>query len=301
MRAPLVLFAYNRPAHVARALKSLSVCEQASETALYVYCDGARGSDDASAVAAVRREVGRASGFASVRVVEREGNVGLARNVIEGVGEVIREHGVAIVVEDDLEFSASFLKYMNAALTFYAGRGVFSISGYSPEVVIPHDYASSTYVMHRNGSWGWATWREKWESVDWEVGDFDRFIRSGSRRKSFNECGNDLSPMLLRWKTGEISSWSIRFCYAGFVAGEPTVYPRRSLVRNCGADGSGTNMGQTERYEVPLAPHVSTSHFAEGVATDPRIVESFRTFYDTSSYRQFVNGLKRLRYILFGK
>ena len=251
MRAPLVLFAYNRLAHVARALKSLSVCEQASETALYVYCDGARGSDDASAVAAVRREVGRASGFASVRVVEREGNVGLARNVIEGVGEVIREHGVAIVVEDDLEFSASFLKYMNAALTFYAGRGVFSISGYSPEVVIPHDYASSTYVMHRNGSWGWATWRRAWRL---NRPDPEAFRETGPgiiRKSNLTRRGRTLYGRFLRDVLETRSTWDVPWMLSLQERGMLSILPRRNLVSNLGYGNGGTHTDGFA-YDQPL-------------------------------------------------
>lgn len=299
MPAPIALFAYNRPEHTGACLKSLACAEMADKTELFVFSDGARqGSEEQ--VARVRAICREAQGFASVQVVERETNMGLAANIIDGVGRVMRARGKAIVVEDDLTVSAFFLRYMNAALDFYAGRGVFSISGYSPDMEMPRDYAASTYIMHRNCSWGWATWKSEWDKVDWGVGSFDKFIRDGRRRRSFNECGDDLSPMLLRWKTGEIDSWSIRFCYAAFVAGKPTVYPRKSLVRNGGADGSGTNLRPTRRYSTPLAANVGLQNFATGVAPDQRIVAQFRKFYDTSAIRRAINTLKRWRYLAFG-
>lgn len=299
MPAPIALFAYNRPEHTGKCLESLARAEMAGKTDLFVFSDGARhGSEEQ--VARVRALCRAARGFASVQVVERDANMGLAANIIDGVGRVMRESGRAIVMEDDLTVSAFFLRYMNAALDFYAGRGVFSISGYSPDMEMPRDYAASTYIMHRNCSWGWATWKSEWDKVDWDVGTFDKFIRDGRRRRSFNECGDDLSPMLLRWKTGEIDSWSIRFCYAAFVAGKPTVYPRKSLVRNGGTDGSGTNIRATRRYATPLAANVGLQNFATGVAPDRRIVARFRKFYDTSAIRRAINTLKRWRYLAFG-
>ncbi len=301
MGAPVVLFVYNRPRHTAEALKYLAAADGAAQTSLYIYSDGAKNSADDASVAEVRKLCHEAKGFGTVEIVERSGNVGLAENIIAGVTEVINKWGKVIVLEDDLHVSPFFLRYMNSALDFYANHGVFSVAGYSPELVMPSYYVASTYVMHRNCSWGWGTWREQWEKVDWKVGTFDAFIRSSHKRRAFNECGNDLSPMLLRWKTGEINSWSIRFCYAGFLTGQPTIYPRKSLVRNIGTDGSGTNMKATNRYNAPMAANVGLQNFVQGVAPDPQLVAQFRKYYDTSLVRQIINTFKRWRYILFKK
>lgn len=302
MPAPVILFAYNRPDHTARALRSLASADMAQTTDLLIFCDGPKETaEDAQRTAKVRETCHGAKGFRSVNVVERERNMGLAANIIDGVGQVIKERGRVIVLEDDLTVSGFFLRYMNAALDYYEGRGVFSVAGYSPELDLPKDYSVSTYMMHRNCSWGWATWRSRWEKVDWDVATFDTFIRDSRRRRAFNECGDDLSPMLLRWKTGEINSWSIRFCYAGFACGEPTVYPRKSLVRNGGADGSGTNVGATNRYDTPLAANIGIQNFCTGVAPDHRLVSQFRKFYDTSVIRRIINTLKRWRYIALGR
>ena len=52
---------------------------------------------------------GRDWGFKSQRMVERERNWGLARNVVDGVSAVVAERGRAIVLEDDIEVSPGFL------------------------------------------------------------------------------------------------------------------------------------------------------------------------------------------------
>ena len=40
--APIIVFAYNRPDHLGRTLHALANNDLASESILYVYCDGAR-------------------------------------------------------------------------------------------------------------------------------------------------------------------------------------------------------------------------------------------------------------------
>ncbi len=297
--SPIALFVYNRPDHARRTIECLAAADGAATSDLYIFADGAKSADGAAAVEATREVCRHATGFASINITERETNVGLAANITGGVSEVLERHGRVIVIEDDVCVSRGFLSYMNAALEFYRGRGVFSIGGYTPDIAIPQDYPYSTFVMHRNCSWGWATWKSEWDKVDWECKTFDKFIRSRQKRAQFNEPGDDMTPFLLRWKTGAREMWDIVFSYAAFSAGEPHVYPRKSLVRNAGNDGTGTHVAPTQRYETPLAQSVSSASFCPGVAPVPAIVEEFHRFYSTSTFRRMVNTLKRWKYILF--
>lgn len=291
METPIVLLCHRRPEHLGRLLTSLAKCPEAKDTALHVYSDGAADAGEAPAVSAVRERLQHIEGFGSVRVEERPEHWGLSRNVIEGVNSTLSAAEQCIVVEDDLEVSPGFLDYMRCALDFYRGRGVGCISGYTPAVELPEAYPYSTYALRRNCSWGWATWARVWKEVDWAVADYPTFVKDRHARASFDECGNDLSPMLKRWHDGELDSWSIRFCYHLWRRGQCTIYPRRSLVRNAGADGSGSNVGSTARYDSPIAPSLSTTDFVPGVAPDPVILRSFKAHYDTSTLRHLRNWL----------
>lgn len=299
--APIALFVYNRPDHTRLTLQCLAAADGAAMSDLYIFADGPRVPDDSDAAGKVRGLCRAATGFASVTLVERDRNYGLAANILGGVSDVLERHGRVIVIEDDVNVAPFFLKYMNAALEFYRGRGIFSIGGYTPDIAIPADYPYSTFVMHRNCSWGWATWKSEWDKVDWQVSSFDSFIRSSSLRHRFNEPGDDMTPFLLRWKTGAREMWDIVFSYAAFCAGEPHVYPRKSLVRNVGNDGSGTHVAPTSKYDAPLAANVSLNSFCPGVAPNRDIVKEFHRFYSTSAFRRFVNTLKRWRYIILGR
>lgn len=291
MRAALVVPCFKRADHLRRCLASLAACEQASETHLTLVCDGG----DEPTVAEVRQISHNVDGFASVNVIEQTEHLGLARNVIGGVNAVAQQHPRIAVVEDDLQVSPFVLKYLNSALDYYEGRGIGCVAAYSPNLTMPADYPYSTYVMRRNCSWGWATYADVWNSVDWQVSDYAHFKADPHQRASFNECGNDLSAMLARWHRGELDSWSIRFCYSLWRRGLATVYPRRSLVRNNGADGSGSNVPATKRYDTALAQAISLDAFVPGVAPEPQLLEQFRAIYNTSPLRALRNRLTLYR------
>ncbi|MCQ2253847.1 MAG: glycosyltransferase [Bacteroidales bacterium] len=300
MTAPIIIFCYNRAAHLRRLINSLLLNKEAAESNLYIYADGARTPGDKD-VEAVQQLIGEISGFKSVTITRRSQNIGLANNIIKGVSEVLDKHESAIVLEDDLIATPHLLRYMNEALDFYRDTNAWSIAGYTPNVDIPDGYASDTYPIMRNCSWGWATWRNRWQKVDWEVSDFKDFIRNSEQRNLFDESGSDLSAMLLKQQIGEIGSWSIRFCYSGFKHNMPTIYPTRSFIINGGADGSGSNVGYTSKYETKIFEEIDELKFCNDLSINPLILKSFRKTYNCSVIRRAINWWKRVVFLVVSR
>jgi hypothetical protein len=294
---PIALFVYNRPRHTERTLKALAKNRGAAALPLTIFSDAPRTQADAPLVAEVRAICAKATGFASVSLVERDKNFGLAQNIITGVTGLMANYDSVIVLEDDLETAEGFLEYMQAALAHYRPEPVFSVCGYCPPIKIPTGYAYSTFMAQRNGSWGWGTWKDRWESVDWHLTGFDRFFADKKDRKRFALAGNDLPMMLLKQKLKIINSWSIRFCFSSYKQNLPTVYPIASLVKNSGVDGSGTHMKRTDRYSVQTANQIDATLFCPSTTHDEQIKKRFKRFYDTSLYRRSVNLAKTYRYL----
>jgi hypothetical protein len=282
--APLVLFAYNRPRHLERVIEALRRDPLSERTRLVVFSDGPADGADEERVKAVRSVLDGIRGFASVEIVKRERNLGLARSVIGGVSEVIEVFGEVVVLEDDLLVSPLFLDSLNRLLHAYEGNErVFSVTGYSYParlVRIPRDYPYTVYFSYRASSWGWATWKDRWSRVDWEVGDYDRFVVDAAARRRFDMGGADLTEMLEAQMNGRLDSWAIRWCYSSFRLDMVNVYPVRTLVRNIGLDGSGVHCDTDERLE----DEIDTSFPSElvlpsSLAMDRRIVEEVRRIY----------------------
>lgn len=296
METPVVIFAYNRPAHVQRLMKSLLLNPEAKDCPLYVFIDGAKNPDDTKPKEVMMSLEG-SKNFSSANIIKRERNIGLAQNIIQGLNEVFELYDRAIVLEDDLIATPHFLRFMISALGHYEHTNAWSIAGYTPPVSLPGNYPYTTYPIMRNCSWGWATWRNRWQMVDWEVSDFKDFISDAAQRKAFDLSGSDLSAMLLKQQTGEIGSWSIRFCYSGFKHQMPTIYPVQSFIINGGADGSGSNVSATHKYDTNIFEELGEIKFCNNLDINPLILESFRKTYNCSLIRRIINWWKRKRYI----
>ncbi len=225
----------------------------AKETDLIVYSDGNKNDEDLKEIQKVREYLHTIDGFGSVKIIESVHNKGLASSVISGVSETIKVYGKVIVLEDDLRVSEDFLAFMNGALDYYQNnRQIWSISGYGPKLPSLKNYRKDLYLSPRSSSWGWASWRDRWEKIDWEIRDFDTLKNSKVLQNSFNQGGNDLYKMLELQMLGKIDSWAIRWCYNQFKYSQYTVYPRLSKIINDGfEDDKGMhNNSSNDKWKV---------------------------------------------------
>jgi hypothetical protein len=210
--------------------------------------------------------------------------------VIGGVTEVLREHGRAVVLEDDLVFARNYLQFMNDALETYAGSNhIFSVSGYSYPLPVPLDFADDVYLLPRASSWGWATWRDRWERADWEVTDYPQFVRSQPVQDGFAEGGRDLVYMLRKQQLGRIDSWAVRWSYAHYKHGAYCLFPVKSKVHNIGNDKSGTHSPRTRRFRTEVSD--ASYRLTPDPKVDPRLVGSLQKFFEPSYLRKLINTL----------
>lgn len=271
--APVVVFAYRRPDHLRNTLASLMRCAGFDRTPVIVYGDGPRDSGETGSVMATR-ELAQSMLGERAEYHFSEANLGLSRSVIGGVTEVVDRFGRAIVVEDDLELSPSFLTFMNHALDRYANdERVFQVSGYMFDV--PQlKAAPSALFLPLTVSWGWATWRRAWNQFDplasgWEALRTDRDLR---RRFNLDEA-YDYATMLVRQMEGLRNSWAVRWYWTVFKANGLVLFPPVSLVRNTGFDGSGTHgRGLLRRFSKarPVLPSTEID-LPESVRLDERL------------------------------
>jgi Glycosyl transferase family 2 len=241
--APIAFFAYKRPEHTKRSLESLAKNHGAELSEVFIFCDGAKKSEDNEAVTEVRQIVKSQQWCGQVHIIEREQNIGLANSIIQGVTELCRKYGRVIVLEDDLVLSPFFLEYMNQALDLYEKESkVIQISGY----MFPINLISSSDAIFLpfTTSWGWATWDRAWKYFDPKMSGYD--LLSNDRRLKHKFNLNNSYPyfeMLEQQINGKIDSWAIRWYLSTFLIDGITLYPIQTLVQNTGFDGSGTHCG----------------------------------------------------------
>ena len=252
--APIILFVYNRPLHAAKTVEALTQNKDAKESKLIIFSDGPKNQNDEKAVNEVRNYIKSINGFYDVVINEREENYGLAKSVIEGINEIFIDFEKIIVLEDDIVTSSKFIEFMNNSLEFYKeNSSVFSISGYSFPVRVPPNYNHEIYLLKRSSSWGWATWKDRWEQAIWDNSFYEKKISDNKIRNNFNRGGSDLTPMLIKQINNKIDSWAIRWAFTHFINEGNCIYPIKSLAKNIGTDATGTNFDRkTTRYNVEL-------------------------------------------------
>jgi hypothetical protein len=259
--APIVVFAYDRPDHLRRTLDALAKNDLASQSELYIYCDGAKESASAEQVERIRdnRTVAHgADGFKSVTIIEREKNVGLKANIVGAVTEIVNKYGRVITLEDDIVTSTGFLRYMNDALELYKDdEQVMHISGY----MWPHRYRlPETFFYPVPCPWGWATWARAWQHYSDDAEALFHYWRN--RWEEFNLFGgNYLQKQLEDNYSGTLQTWFVKWYAVVLQQGATALYPGKSLVDNKGFCENSTNCYQTNKFDIDhLAESIKVKH-----------------------------------------
>ena len=270
--APVTVFCYNRLDNLKDTINSLQHNRLAYNSDLIIFSDGPKNFDDELLVRDVRNFLKTIIGFKTITIHESLVNKGLAKSIIDGVSQVLSQNENIIVLEDDLITSYNFLDYMNQSLHFYDKiTNVFSVAGYS----IPISTISKfdVYFTRRSFSWGWATWRNRWNSIDWDVGTYVLFKNDKKSRSQFNKMGTDMSRMLDRQMNQKINSWAIRWCYHQFRYNLFSVHPIYSKVVNIGFNSNYAS--NTKAKYNPFKTKLDTSNQTSFCFSDDIKLEKF--------------------------
>ena len=180
-------------------------------------------------------------GTTEIRMVVERDNIGIARNLSKGVGRALVDHPSVIVLEDDCYPAPVFYEFMTAALRLHVdNKQIGMISG---NAFINYGKGSLfAEVSNVPLTWGWATWRDRWEGFDVELSKFTReqradaiasyssnpFVRSHWRSR-VTESLSDKNMWDAQWS---VYMWLRRY---------RCINPSQNLVKNTGIDQSATH------------------------------------------------------------
>lgn len=299
--APIVLFVYNRPWHTRQTVEALLRNELAEESALYVYADGPKlgaSEEQLKNIRETREYVRQITGFKEIHVEEADENKGLANSIISGVSKVINQYGKVIVVEDDLVTHKYFLRFINDALQVYENDWrLFMVTGCGVNIRLPRQYQRSVYIVHRSGSWGWGTWKNRWDVADWDVSGFESLRNNPKEIARFNRGGDDMMPMLQAQMEGKIDSWAIRWDYCMYKNDAYCLRPVETLVNNLGFDGTGVHCDVINTDDL-LAPQYHylryRIHLQKNIKANPQVEKAFWDF-NSGNWTEEVPFAKRIK------
>lgn len=244
--APIVMFTYCRLENTCETVEHLLRNEEAKKSDLIIYSDAPNNEKAFDGVRNTREYIHSISGFKSIKIIEREKNMGLANSIVDGVTSVVNQYGRVIVLEDDLSVSPYFLKYMNEGLDRYENRDdIVSIHGYIYPV---KSKLPEVFLIKGADCWGWATWKRGWDIFSFNAKSLYEQIIASHREKEFDfNYSYPYMDMLKRQIDGSAGSWAVCWYASAFLKNKYTVYPGQSLVQLNDIEGLGSTHGSTPK------------------------------------------------------
>lgn len=271
--APVVMFVYNRPDHTRRAWEALCRNAEFADTPVYIYADAAANEDAVRGVRAVRQYL-QGLQHADLHLILREENYGIERNEVNGITTVIRAHGKAVIVEDDIEAGPYFLRYMNLALDRYANeQQVYAITAYS---IFSSEQAARLPeygFLRAPVNWGWATWADRWsQNLDTiDDADVERLRKDARMQREFNN-GEFSSDILLSQSKRGAYTWDTIWYWVIFKNRGLVLRTAYALCDNIGTDGSGVHFNDPRGKVVRR----DTSHYpGDEMPSEITLTESY--------------------------
>lgn len=230
----MALFVHRRADLLPRTLDCLRV---SGLTELYVFSDGPRDAGDIPGVEKVREVIAGIDWIDPV-VVARAENLGLSESIREGLDELFANHDAAVVIEDDVCVAPEFYDYACRALRHYRDEpSVAGITGlrlpFSRRAL--GSYPFDVFMSLRFHAWGWATWRDRWQSFSF---DLDALRREVAAAPDFHpaRAGYDLPIMIDQTLNAPTlgGSWDVACGINMLLHGQYFVTPTWNMVENSG-------------------------------------------------------------------
>tara|TARA_B100001109_G_C18842267_1_gene465078 strand:- start:168 stop:1838 length:1671 start_codon:yes stop_codon:yes gene_type:complete len=246
--SPIILFVYNRPYQTMKVLEFLKKNLLSRKSDLIVFSDGSKKNDlDKKKVEIVRIILKNLKGFKSKKIYFRKKNLGLFKNIMQGLDSIFKKYDKAIILEDDLVVNKHFLRYMNKALNIYANNSKVScISGW---FCSHNKKINDTFFLRGSDIWGWATWKRSWKDFNRNPKSLIKIFKNNTNLiQKFNLNNSYNYYRLLERREKKINqSWGILWNASNFLKNKYYLNFSNSLCVNIGQDQSGShddgNMG----------------------------------------------------------
>lgn len=251
MKIATLLFTYNRSHHTEAVLKALSQNSRRPEK-MVIFQDGLKTERDLAEWQRVNELIGSID-WCDTEMIVSERNKGLAASIISGIAYAFQEYDAVIVLEDDCVPAPAFMDFMQQCLGKYQdNNNVHSVSGYAYPVSLKKGMYD-VYACGRISSWGWGTWKDRWEhfAKDYEL--VRRMKQEETSSRNLAIWGNGLENMLVGNIRGTCDSWAVFWALDAIIREKICLNPYESLIQNIGCDNSGVHCGDTRQWNVALA------------------------------------------------
>jgi hypothetical protein len=302
LKTAVVLIIFNRPHTTDQVFAEIA---HARPPKLLVVSDGSRTNREGEArkVASARSIISRVNWPCEVFTNFSEKNLGSKLRPKTGIDWAFELVDEAIILEDDCLPHPTFFRFCEELLARYRNdQRVSMISGnrFQSEISNFHE---SYFFSKYHGTWGWATWRDRWSSYDIEMKNWP-FIRDSGALTNIltsKEESAYWSGIFESIYSGNLNTaWDYQWTLSQWIQNRLCIMPRVNLVSNIGFGDGATHTLQTESNlanipvnEIPF-PLNHPANMLIDLKTEKKIFE-FCHSYNPSLWeriiRKFRNGI----------
>jgi len=192
-----------------------------------------------------------------------ESNLGCGLAMSSAIDWFFSNVDAGIIIEDDIDFSESFLQTMDYLLSEFKDdirvgsvTGLNPISKYLPTKPHGSDYS---FIMHRFfSSWGWATWKDRWQNYEYDISNWELGISRITLWKRFGILGaRFLTNKFNSVSSGKIDTWDYQFMAMQIRYDLKCVAPIANQIGNLGFrdDATHTKSEQHESMDLDQVIH----------------------------------------------
>lgn len=235
---PILLLIFNRERSTMSVLEEVKKLKPSS---IYIACDGARNKEEEEIVVRLRETVLSFIDWkCEIKTLFRNENLGCRESVSRSINWFFSEVEEGIILEDDCLPNQSFFKFCSKMLERYReDKSIWHISGCNFQEGIKRG-DGSYYFSHYAHIWGWATWRDRWDSYDvyiCEKSD-DKFIENIFLHKKVQKYWKKI---FLLMKNREINTWDYQWLFTVWKNRGKSITPNVNLISNIGFGHDATH------------------------------------------------------------
>jgi hypothetical protein len=252
---PILVIGRNRPNHLANLLSSIPV---ESYKKLYIFLDGPIIRDKKASAEIVKlyetQEIAnefRLSHGVQLRIMDRQ--LGCQRGVQEALNWFFSREDYGLILEDDLIVHQDAITVASHYLS--AMKNVKEVGSISLYRTIDSNSPLSPNLSNFPSSWGWATWKDRWDLYDSnshiKILFRPKILFSHGGLKGFRRWGRTI----FRLQHKKLDSWAYRWLFTFWLNGLKTLIVPVNMIENRGFDDLATHTKKgksAQLYKGPL-------------------------------------------------
>jgi len=241
MKSPILVMTYRRPVNTKIILQLL---KKYNHKNVIVFNDGLKKKEHYLEHKKTRKIINEHKRINKLQIIFPKKNLTQKNNLPFALEKVFKKYDRAIILEDDCIPNRSFFKFCDLLLEKYKNDNRISqISGnnFLNFKKYKRRNNDSYFFSNFTSSWGWATWKDRWQGVYdkdihlWPIIKKEMWLRDiFNNQKSYDFWTKAFDR---RFKNLD-DDWDRPWTLANLINNRLNVFPSKNLISNIGDDNS---------------------------------------------------------------